>query len=132
MCITFFKWVQYLQRRDITKFVSLYSNECILIPRIEPSVKKSLLNPYPSDLILHNRVGAFKNFENMFFCPYREFQITEHKIFSTNPGNSIYAECSFYYRGSNYLSNHNMTLTEENKENKIIYHASSLKKINEL
>ena len=132
MCITFFKWVQYLQRRDITKFLSLYSNECILIPRVEPSVRESLINPYPNDLVLHNRVGAYKKFENIFFCPYREFNILDHKLTTSDNKENIYAQCKFYYRGSNYQSNHNITLSKDNYEDKIIYHASSLKKINEL
>ena len=45
MSIVFFKWVQYLQRREITKLLELYSTNTILIPKIEPIEKPSLINP---------------------------------------------------------------------------------------
>ena len=132
MSIVFFKWVQYLQRREISKFIDLYSKETILVPKIEPFEKQSLINPYPDDNILHGRVGAFKNFENIFFSHYREFKITNHQVTHLVNKESLFAECNFYYKGFDYNLVHNMRLTKENSEDKIIYHCSTLKKINEL
>ena len=132
MSIVFFKWVQYLQRREIVKFIDLYSKDIVLVPRIEPFEKPSLINPYPGDNILHGRVGAFKNFENIFFSHYREFKISNHQITHLGNNGSIFSECDFYYKGFNYLATHNMTLTKENSEDKIVYHCSTLKRINEL
>ena len=132
MSITFFKWVQYLQRREITKFIDLYSNQIILIPKVENLEKPSFINPYPDDTILHGRVGAFKNFENIFFSHYREFKITDHAVTHVGNNGSLFAECNLYYKGFNYHLAHNMTLTKENSEDKIIYHCSMLKRLNEL
>tara|TARA_R110001592_G_scaffold18816_17_gene77906 strand:+ start:33324 stop:33722 length:399 start_codon:yes stop_codon:yes gene_type:complete len=132
MSITFFKWVQYLQRREITKFIELYSKNTILVPKIEPYEKPSLINPYPNDTILHGRVGAFKNFENIFFSHYREFKITNHQVTHLGNNGSLFAECNFYYKGFDYNLAHNMTLTKENSDDKIVYHFSTLKRLNEL
>lgn len=132
MSITFFKWIQYLQRREITKFIELYSKNIILVPRIENLEKQSLINPYPNENILHGRVGAFKNFENILFSHYREFKITDHQVTHSGNNGSLFGECSLYYKGFNYHLSHNMTLTKENSEDKIIYHCSTLKRINEL
>ncbi len=132
MSIIFFKWVQYLQRREITKFIDLYSKNTILIPKVENLEKQSLINPYPDDNILHGRVGAFKNFENIFFSHYREFNITDRQVTHLGNNGSMFAECSFYYKGFNYRAMHNMTLTKENAEDKIVYHCSTLKRMNEL
>ena len=60
------------------------------------------------------RVGAFKNFENIFFSPYRQFEILEHKLFGSNKKDNIYAECNFYYKGFIYHSDHNIKLAKEN------------------
>ena len=132
MSIVFFKWVQYLQRREIAKFIDLYSKDTILVPKIEPFEKPSLINPYPDDNILHGRVGAFKNFENIFFSHYREFKITDHRVMHLGNNGALFSECDFYYKGFNYLATHNMKLTKENSEDKISYHCSTLKRINEL
>tara|TARA_R110000851_G_scaffold62281_2_gene142992 strand:+ start:649 stop:1047 length:399 start_codon:yes stop_codon:yes gene_type:complete len=132
MSIIFFKWVQYLQRREIAKFVGLYSKDTILVPKTESLEKPSLINPYPDDNVLHGRVGAFKNFENIFFSHYREFNITDHRVTHSGKDGVLFGECDFYYKGFNYHATHNMTLTKENSEDKIIYHCSTLKKITEL
>ena len=132
MSIVFFKWVQYLQRREITKLLELYSTNTVLIPKIEPIKKPSLINPYPDENTLHGRVGAFKFFENILFSHYREFNIINHKITHLGKDGSLFGECNFYYKGFNYHAHHNMTLTKENTEDKIVYHCSTLKRINEL
>ena len=132
MSIVFFKWVQYLQRREITKLLELYSTNTVLIPKIEPIKKSSLINPYPNDNTLHGRVGAFKFFENILFSHYREFNIINHKITHLGKDGALFGECNFYYKGFNYRAHHNMTLTKENAEDKIVYHCSTLKRINEL
>lgn len=132
MSIVFFKWVQYLQRREITKLLELYSTNTILIPKIEPIEKPSLINPYPDDNTLHGRVGAFKFFENILFSHYREFKITNHEVTPLGQNEILFGVCDFYYKGFNYHTAHNITLTKENSEDKIIYHCSTLKKINQL
>ena len=125
----FFKWIKYLQSKNITKFLGLYSNHSILIPKIEKPIKPSLINPYPEDVTLHGRVGAFKNFENIFFSHYREFKITDHNVIHVGKNKTLFADCNFYYKGFIYHTTHNMSLTNENSEDKIIYHHSVLKRM---
>lgn len=136
MSLTFFKWIQYLERKEVSKFIGLYNNNCILVPKIEgEEEKKSLINPYTSSQVLHNRVGVFKNFENILFSGTREFKILDHSL-SVNHikdnNNSIFGETRFYYKGFLYDAKHNMTLVRENLNWEIIYHCTTLKRLNEL
>ena len=94
--------------------------------------EKTKFNPYPNDNTLHGRVGAFKFYENILFSHYREFKIIDHQITHLGKDGTLFGECNFYYKGFNYHAHHNMTLTKENTEDKIVYHCSTLKRINEL
>jgi len=135
MSLTFFKWIQYLERREISKFIGLYSTKCIIIPRLEcDKTKNSLILPYSEESVLHNTVGVFKNFENILLSKHREFKITDHSLTvnQTTKNHTIYGNCKFLYKDYSFNSNHNMTLSKENDDWKIVYHLTTLKRINKL
>ncbi len=135
MSLTFFKWIQYLERKEISKFIGLYSNNCVVIPRLECDKNENpLIVPYSDESVLHGRVGIFKNFQNILLSQHREFKIIDHSLTvnHTTKNHTIYGNCQFLYKGYPFNSNHNMTLSEENDDWKIVYHLTTLKRMNKL
>lgn len=127
MSLTFFKWIQYLERKEIAKFVGIYSKSCILAPKIKNINSHSDI-PFSGNSILHNRVGIFKNFEKIFFSTRYDFKILNHEILHSNGADKISGNLNFIYKNNEYFSSHHMVLEEENKEKKIMYHSISLEK----
>jgi len=136
MSLTYFKWIQYLERRDISKFLRLYSRGSILIPRMSEDTRNSIDAQVSRDIIHHGRIGVFKNFENLLFSYPHEFKILDHSLnvfdSDTTLQNNIFGTCKFLYKGSQYSLENNMSLVKENNEWKIFYHYSALDRVKQL
>ena len=136
MSFTYFKWIQYLERRDISKFLKLYSRNSILIPRMSEDTRNSIDAQYSRDIVQYGRIGVFKNFENLLFSYPHEFKILDHSlnIFNsdTKLQNNIFGTCNFLYKGSQYNLENNISLVKEKNEWKIFYHYSTLDRVKQL
>ena len=129
MSMTFFKWVQYLERKEIGKFLDLYSKSSILVTKITNITSPNIDIPFPdNNTILHNRVGVFKNFEKIFFSTRYDFKILHHDIEHSNGKDIITGKTNFIYKSNQYFFDHNIVLEKENKEKKITYHNIGLQK----
>ena len=121
----FHKWCQYLKTRDISKFLDLYSKNCYIIS----GVNKNLTPPICKEPFEKNRMGVFKNFENIFFSPYREFDIKKIQSDFDKKTGILSGECNFEYQKNIYESSHNIFLIKEDNYFKIMLHHIELEKV---
>tara|TARA_R110002110_G_scaffold78522_2_gene205883 strand:+ start:589 stop:978 length:390 start_codon:yes stop_codon:yes gene_type:complete len=126
----FHKWCQYLKTRDISKFLDLYSQRCYVISSINKNFHSDNVTfPICKEPFQKNRVGVFKNFENILFSPYREFDINGFQSKFDKKTGILSGECKMEYKNNIYDSSHNMFLIKEDNYFKIMLHNIEMEKL---
>ena len=125
----FYRWMKTLTERDITNFVSLYSNNSVIFTKI--NTKLIYNNPYnngPPEEIFRGKIGSFRNFENTLFSNPGEFKIGDYNLSVSEKEKRIIFNYDFTFKNENFKSDNIMMFSEDLKGWEICYHQSILSK----
>ena len=125
----FYRWMKTLSERDITNFVKLYSDNCIVFTKLKTTpIYNSPHNNDQSEEIFRGKIGSFRNFENILFSDLDDFRITEFSLDISERDKRIISKYDFIFKEESFKSSNIMILSGNMSNWEICYHQSILSK----
>lgn len=121
----FYKWVKTLNEKEITNFVRLYTVRCEIHTKSKLKESPFLLSSTDRG---YGRLGAFRKYENVFFCDLDDFKIKDFSVDISEEQKRIICQYNFKFQRETYISDDIMILVKDDEDWKINYHLSVLSK----